>query len=723
MAVSSRIIINILALWLMPAAWLFGQTFSNKAEELGIVHAYGEGASGGGVSFFDFNGDGWDDITLASGKGQKIHFYQNNQGRFELMASLVDDLSEVKQVLWVDYDNDGDKDFYITGYEALNRLYKNNGDLSFTDVTSHSGLSVASVRSYGAAWADFDRDGWIDLYVTNRLTGDIQAVNQLYRNMGDGTFMDISESSGTYDSLKRPFSISFVDINNDLYPDIYIAQDKKAGNTLLKNNQDGTFEDISVDSNADLVMDGMCVSSADIDRNGYFDIYITNIPEGNKLLMNNGNETFTESATLYGLTYDGYAWGSNFFDYNNDGDVDLYVCGMLEGSDQIPNILYTNDGSGYFEISENGFIGDTVISYSNGIGDIDNDGYLDIIVNNGFPYRTMLWHNSGGQNRWLKIRLEGILSNRDGIGSLIEVYANSSRQIKYTQCGVGYLAQNTGHEYFGLGIAEVVDSIIVHWPSGIVDRIYHVIPEQLLHIRENSSSLPPMIYHSLQSELCFGDSLVLSTGYYNDYQWNTGDTTRELVIRESGKYFVEVLDYNGQFGRSDTLMVNFLDAPKLTMTSNPSTSLSGNGSIEASVTGGHPPYDYTWTGFYSQKSNVLTGLFPGTYSLHVTDSKGCKVNGEIDVAGITDLHDPHETGPGFRIFPNPVKDNLTVLLTQSGKHIEYISVYDIAGKPMVRKIPLKGVHEVSLDISALREGLYILIIESSGSSYHATFLK
>ena len=257
------------------------QTFREEALLLGIDHRFGLGSTGGGVSFHDFNGDGWDDITLTTERGKPIYFYMNENGTFRRIEALVNNLCESKQVLWIDYDNDGDKDLFVTCLSEVNRLY-NNQNMVFTDVTEESGLSMAKLRTYGATWGDVDLDGWLDLYVTNKRTDNEININNLYLNLGNGKFQDITSSSLTADSLKRPFCASFVDINNDLLPDIYIAQDKRAVNTLLKHMGNGIFSDISVTSNANLIMDGMSVTAGDFNNDQHLDIYITNIPEGNK---------------------------------------------------------------------------------------------------------------------------------------------------------------------------------------------------------------------------------------------------------------------------------------------------------------------------------------------------------------------------------------------------------------------------------------------------------
>lgn len=479
------------------------QVFQEAAFQSGIGHSYGTGPSGGGVSLCDFTNDGWDDLTVASEAGDSIYFYQNNQGIFtRIRPGLAGGTEETKQVLWVDYDNDGDKDLFVTAYNAPNRLYQNDGNLQLTDVTLAAGLPEENLPSYGACWGDYDRDGWLDVYITDRRVVFAEQgtnSNHLYRNKGDGTFEEKTLFAGVADSAKAPFCASFVDVNNDNWPDIYIAQDKSQINTLLKNNGDGTFEDISVSAGADLVMNAMCVAFGDYDGNGFLDIYVSNTPHGNKLLRNNGDETFTEVADSAGVGFYSTGWASTFLDIDNDADLDLYVSGMVPGPEpHLSSALYRNEGNGQFSVMQQAMPGDTVASFGHGVGDVNADGYPDIFVSNTAPYPSHLWRNTGGTNHYIRVQLEGTLSNRDGIGSWIRIYANGQQQIRFTHCGIGFLGQNSNWYSIGLGTATVVDSIVVTWPSGEVDHLENIATDQAIRIIENSS---PVLNVSLETPL------------------------------------------------------------------------------------------------------------------------------------------------------------------------------------------------------------------------------
>ncbi|MCB0667085.1 MAG: VCBS repeat-containing protein [Saprospiraceae bacterium] len=469
-------------------------TFTDIAPSSGIYHIYSDVSPTGGVSFSDFNQDGWDDLTFSSDKDSLIQFYLNQEGVFQKVDLGIDNRETVMQILWVDYDNDGDKDLYVNAYEGVNRLYQNQGLLQFLDVTTESGLPEERYLSYGACWGDYDRDGWLDLYVQERKGPQLAAENRnrLYRNNTNGTFSEVTDLTNTAVVGRKPFCASFSDFNNDMWPDIYIANDKLSVNTLLINQKDGTFFDASSSAGADLEMNAMCVTIGDYDANGWQDIYITNTEEGNKLLRNLGPSgstgiEFEEVAVSTGTEFNGIGWGSSFLDSDNDGDLDLYVCGMDIGIDAVTSALYRNNGSGNFTKLP-AFLGDTVVSHSNALGDVNNDGYPDIVVSNFSPFPAQIWQNSGGDQHWLKVRLTGVISNREGIGSRIEVYSGDNYQVRYTYCGIGFLGQNSDTEIFGVGNAILIDSIRITWPTGHQDKFYELAPDQKLSIIEGSST-------------------------------------------------------------------------------------------------------------------------------------------------------------------------------------------------------------------------------------------
>lgn len=487
-------------------------SFDETSNVHGLNASYGIGFVGGGISFCDFDNDGWDDVTLATGAGSPIRFFKNNMGSFtEFFPSITDFNYEYKQVIWIDYDNDGDKDLYVSSYIAPSKLYNNDGNFNFTDVTLSSGIFTSNEKNFGASWGDFNNDGFLDVFLTYR--SGIES-NRLYQNNGNGTFTNVSNTAGISNVGHLSFCASFFDYNNDGWQDIYIANDRiVTTNILYHNNGDGTFTDVSVQTGADLLMEAMSTTIGDYNNDGWLDIYITNtnyefpeIPEaeiGNVFLRNNADGTFTNVAISNGTDFNSIAWGAVFLDADNDMNLDLYVSGMLDDSLYLPSAFYENDGTNNYVIPSNaGFISDVEESYSNAIGDINNDGYPDIIVNNEAA-NMFLWENNcsvNSNNNWLKVKLEGTVSNKDGIGSFIEISINGNKQYRYTVAGEGYLSQNSNTEFFGLADNSVIDYVKVKWLSGIEDVYVNVNANQILDVMEGGT-LATETYSSLEAKI------------------------------------------------------------------------------------------------------------------------------------------------------------------------------------------------------------------------------
>lgn len=697
---------------------VYSQIYDEASTMAGINHTYGVRSPAGGVSFHDFNRDGWDDITLVSYK-DSIHFYENQGGIFKRVSLLtVENFTEVKEILWVDYDNDGDSDLFIGSFYGVNYLYQNDGYGNLIDVTAESGLSIEKEPTFGATWGDINNDGWLDLFVTNYYQSSVDKnTNRLYKSNKNGTFSEVSKEAGVELFGKNPNCAAFFDYDNDGYQDIYIAQDFEKGNTLFKNNGDGTFTDVSEVTNSDIKINSMSVTIGDYDNNGFFDIYITNTPQGNKLLKNEGNNTFTEVADDSGVGYYGFGWAANFLDYNNNGLLDLYVSGMILGSDEISSVFYKNVGDGKFiQPNDIGFVGDTVRSFSNAVGDFNNDGFPDIAVNNLAPFNSMLWKNSTNNNKWLKIQLEGKISNRDGIGTLIETYINGQKYSRYTHCGIGYLGQNSQYELIGVGDHDVVDSIKVMWLNGHIDKLYNIQPNQTLLVFEGSTSAKPKIHVNGKDCIFEGDSTELFAGHYKSYSWSTGETSSSIYVDKSGYYFVEVTDFDDNIYGSDTVIISIEE--ELKIISDIGSSSGGNtGWINIEVIGGTPPYTYDWIGTQLPSIGNVDELIAGVYILNITDSLGCGVSSKIIVPLINGLEYKTNTNPEIHLFPNPVGDFLNIELSQTKfKNELYLKVINLQGQVITSK-HLNEMNNVKFYVGSVPAGLYILVGTVNGSDY------
>ena len=469
-------------------------SFEDVADDIGTAYSYGSSTWGGGVSFADFDNDGWDDLTFATEEGTEIYFLKNNDGNFSsITLNGISNTFKTKQVIWIDYDNDGDQDFFVTGFEGVNKFYKNDGDMNFTDVSSSIGFFETDLFTYGVSFADMDNDGDLDAFISNRDGESDDQRNYLYRN-DEGTFIDITDSAGLSMSSHLSFCSIIFDYNKDGFQDIYISNDKPDNlNILYKNNGDGTFDDVSEYSGAGIGINAMTTTIGDYNNDGWFDIYITNTPEGNELLRNNGDGTFTNVAEATATTFNSVGWGAVFLDADLDGLLDLYVSSDFDGSvgSFLSSAFYHQQNNETFIIPENiGFQEDTRKSYTNAIGDIDNDGKPDIIVGNDIE-PNFLWSNKTvNENNWLKVKLEGVISNRDGIGNTIEINIGGQSQYRYTLAGEGYLSQNSFYEFFGLANATEVDYVKVTWTAtGESEIINNIAANQAITIKEGSGVL------------------------------------------------------------------------------------------------------------------------------------------------------------------------------------------------------------------------------------------
>jgi uncharacterized protein YxeA len=432
-------------------------------------------------------------LTIASDDTQQIYFMKNTNGTFSrIFPSGISSQTKVKQVLWVDYDNDGDKDFFTTSVEGKNFLYNNDGNNFFTDVTATAGLFQEDLTTYGATFGDIDNDGDLDLFICNREDNAHSGRNYLYRN-DNGTFVDVTVANGISTTSALTFVASFFDYDNDGDQDIYISNDKLDPNVLYQNNGSGVFTDVSAATGTNIIIDAMSTTIGDYNNDGFFDIYVTNTQSGNYLLQNNGGTSFTNVAATAGVEMNSFAWGAVFLDADLDEHLDLYVSSSMDGSVPtfLPAAFYHNNGDDTFTIPSNiGFNDDEAMSFGNAIGDFNNDGKPDIAVLNVLS-DIYLWENqTTTSNAWLKVDLQGVVSNKDGIGNKIEVHANGKSQYRYTVSGEGYLGQNSEFEFFGVGSATEIDYIKVTWnATGQVETINNVAVNQAITIQEGNGIL------------------------------------------------------------------------------------------------------------------------------------------------------------------------------------------------------------------------------------------
>ncbi len=431
-----------------------------------------------GVSWGDYDNDGFLDLFVAN-NGTNFLYRNNGNGSFTRVTegAIVNDVGSSRSASWGDYDNDGDLDLFIAKYYAeKNFLYRNNGNGTFTKVTN--GIIVNdSGDSRGSSWGDYDNDGDLDLFVAN----DNNQSNFLYQNNGNDRFVSITEGPIATDQGNSNSS-NWADYDNDGDLDLFVTN-FGLKDFLYRNDSNGTFAKIT---EGVIVNDGVSSLSSswgDYDNDGDFDLFVANGNQNNSLYQNNGNGTFIKITEGVIVNDRGASVSSSWGDYDNDGDLDLFVANYDQN-----NSLYQNNSDGTFTKIMDATITNH-LGYSLGCswGDYDNDGDLDLFVANAVG--NLLYQNNGNGNNWINIHLTGVVSNRSAIGAKVKMKATiGGRPVWQTQKisgQTGSASQNSLNVEFGLGTATIIDSIQIRWPSGIIQDTAQVAVNQFVKIVES----------------------------------------------------------------------------------------------------------------------------------------------------------------------------------------------------------------------------------------------
>ncbi len=537
--------LKLLAVLIVLASSAYAITFRDITAQAGIHFTHNNGAfgkkflpetMGPGCAFIDYDNDGWPDILLINGSNFPGHgkapstmklYHNNHDGTFTDVtrkAGLAIPMFGLGVAVG-DYDNDGFDDLFITAL-GQSHLFRNNGNGTFSEVTKPAGLWGPSEFSTSAAWVDYDKDGRLDLVVSNYVqwseTGDLYctldgthksyctpesykgASARLWHNLGGGKFEDATQKAKFSDPTSKSLGIAILDYNNDGWPDILLANDTQP-NKLYLNKHDGTFEEHGVSAGIAFSEDGvaragMGVDAADYDRSGHPSIIITNFAnqmlslyhnEGNGLFVDEAPRSEVGRASLVTLGF-----GCFFFDYDNDGWPDIFVAdGHIEDAIERvqkrvsyaePPHLFRNLGQGKFEeVTQQMGAAFAAPKVARGAAyaDVNNDGAPDILTTTNAG-RVYLFRNEGGTNHSLRIKLDGTKSNRDGIGALVRVASGKDQQSQTVHSGSSYLSQSELVLTFGLGQQSKADSIEIQWPSGQIDKLANINAGQTITVQE-----------------------------------------------------------------------------------------------------------------------------------------------------------------------------------------------------------------------------------------------
>jgi hypothetical protein len=569
-----------------------------------------------GLSWYDYNRDGWDDLTVGQGSAE-ILLFRNIQGTLQLVYAFPN-TTQVKSFQWVDYDNDGDADLFVCAVNASCRLWRNNGGLNFTDVTVNLNLPAPGEDTMGASWGDYDRDGWLDVYVCNYF-----GVNWLLRNNGDGTFEDVAPVLGVGNGVKPTYMCSWVDYDNDCLLDLYVANDLNQPNEMYKNTGSG-FVPVGAEIGLAYAIESMGVSWADYDNDLDLDLYITNAASGNKLLRND-NGVFIDVAVASGVAVNALSWGCLWMDIDHDGRDDLHVGTQAPLVQQNVNFLLRQlPDTTFTNISLPTDIGSCFASAK---GDLNNDGFWDFADSFVLPASFKVWRNNGVGGNWVKLSLRGANGNTDAIGAKLYYSHGGETRYLHTFCGESFFGQDSQYEIVSLGTSTSLDSLRIEWPSGRIEKHYNLPINSVYAIVEGEGQGASLTVSKdfLCNEL---DAVQLSAPEGISYLWSTGEVEQTIAINSADEFSVA---YANTCGFEDTLSVTIVQLPQpeiQEIAQSPSCNGFSDGCVGLLIDGVEP-----LSSVWSQSGQVVSNcaLEAGNYTFEAVAASGCTYTGNVEL--------------------------------------------------------------------------------------------
>lgn len=607
---------------------LKSQVFNEVSSSLGVASVT-LSEYGSGISLYDWNVDGYDDIVLLN-YDSFPRFFLNTGGSFEeVFFPDLQFTANFTSVCWIDIENDGDLDIaFNTQFNGF-FLFENDGNFNFQDITEEAGILPQLSDAYTHSWADYNRDGFIDLYLPyyeDGVNGENPSRNILYKNNGDGTFSNVTGLAGVDDGYRKSLITVWFDYNNDLWPDLFVLNDRFFfDNHLYRNNGDGTFTDVSEEAGVLLGIESMSGTVGDMNNDGFLDVFITNSASGSALLhLNRGNGTFSESSADYNVQLFQGGWAGVWIDYDNDMLQDLFVCTQPPPGD---NYLFRNLET-TLEIDNNSGLFGQSSTYAAALCDINNDGAPDLVSFSRAPDGIQIWQNTGTENNYLKIKLQGVETNREAIGSWIDIITpDGTHQYRHTLCGENFLAQNSQWMQIGMGENLQADTIRIRWLSGLVEEYYDVPVNQNLIFVEGGSFQNQITFVG-SPEVCEGDSILLDAGTWDSYLWSTGDTT-STIYGFAGETYAVTTSQGSYTIVADSLTVSLESKPDIFADITPVSCFSeSDAKIELSIQ--PSPQSVYWPAL-EQVATEINHLPAGSYAFEIESSLGCVYKDSISI--------------------------------------------------------------------------------------------